>query len=392
MPFDPDIVNKVYAVMKRDLILNYYKKHRRHLSMNLIHPELAQYFIQNKPIPQSLIQRYDIWENLEFKKNFEYDYTPDQTELLRDSALCLPLKYWSQQYHACMFKILYGKKPPGDFRKEHKAETRTIRAFFKSTPDKVKETIKNHILNPDEQNHVVNICLKEQELTPYGRAFIVQTEEQRLIQTSSEFHISAKIFPYVPQQSMTDNEIKENQRTLGHIADLEDKGEVFVLDLTKWCLFWRHYIVYRSGVLYDQLFGFTRFYSDRHRHSIDCNILPNSRLSPPDYDNYGNPIPGTNFMNRFSGGFEGLRQKQWTHITECACVYATELKGVEGKILGQGDNKVIVVRYAPGDDKAAKRDLFIRNLYKVFAGIGHELKREETWNSIYLHEYGKART
>jgi Paramyxovirus RNA dependent RNA polymerase. len=190
---------------------------------------------------------------------------------------------------------------------------------------------------------------------------------------------------------MTDNEIVENQRTLGHIRDMEHNSEVFVLDLTKYCLFWRHYVVTQFGEVYDELFGFENFYSQRHRHSLDCNIFSNSRLRPPAYRDGNIPIPGPDYMNRFSGGYEGLNQKQWTHITECACQLAMEMTGVEGRIMGQGDNQVILVNYKARDDKATLRDLMIRNLYVVLAGIGHRLKREETWNSRYLHEYGKAR-
>lgn len=130
MEFDDAIIERVHAVMIRDLILNYYKKHRKHLSLKICPPDLCRYILEGKPIPASFNTRYDIWKEVVFDKNFEYDYTPDQTELLRDSALCLPLRYWSQQYDSCMYQILYNKPPPPRFREKHKANTRTINAFL----------------------------------------------------------------------------------------------------------------------------------------------------------------------------------------------------------------------------------------------------------------------
>lgn len=129
---------------------------------------------------------------LTFAKNFEYNYTPNQTELLKDSALAHPLRGWAKQFDRCAFKKTNNQKPPPSFYAIKDYQVRTIPAFLKSTPEKVKEVIEQIMADPPEEDHTVNICLKEQELTQYWRAFIVQTERQRLAQTSA---VIRKILP-----------------------------------------------------------------------------------------------------------------------------------------------------------------------------------------------------
>lgn len=202
-------------------------------------PELIDVLSQNRPVPLELHRRHDLWEQIIFGKTFEYDYTPDMVELLKDSACANPLSAWGKGYDRCGFNILYGKQPPPSTYVSPNPITRVILAYLKSHPDALREYIAQIEQGfYDEDHHVAVISGKECELkTETGRGFTIQTFLQRMLQSSNEFNTSKKVFPYVPEQSMTDTEVTETRRLLAQIKGLQSDCELFVLDLKKWCLF-----------------------------------------------------------------------------------------------------------------------------------------------------------
>lgn len=52
------------------------------------------------------------WDTINFDKIFEYDYTIDTAELLKDSALAPEYKNWGAGYDKCAFNYLYNKPNP----------------------------------------------------------------------------------------------------------------------------------------------------------------------------------------------------------------------------------------------------------------------------------------
>lgn len=96
-----------------------------------------------------------------------------------------------------------------------------------------------------------------------------------------------KIFLYVPEQSMTDSEVTEVKRLLEQVKGILNENEFFVLDLKKWCLFWRWEAIIELRRMYDQLFGFKKIFTNAHTYFIGCNVFANFKLFPPDYDQNG---------------------------------------------------------------------------------------------------------
>lgn len=393
IPIDRNIVDQVMGVTIRNFCINYWKKNKTYPKIVTSPPELVDILSQNKPIPPGLHRRYDLWEQVIFGKTFEYDYTPDMVELLKDSACANPLSAWGKGYDRCGFNILYGKEPPPSTYTSPNPITRVVLAYLKSHPDALREYVTQIEQGLyDEDHHVAVIAGKECELkAETGRGFTIQTFMQRMLQSSNEFNTSKKVFPYVPEQSMTDTEVTETRRLLAQIKGLQSDCELFVLDLKKWCLFWRWESVIKLGRMYDQLFGFKRVFTNAHTYFINRNIFSNQRLFPPDYDQEGKPIPGPFFLNDFVGGMEGMHQKRWTHLTEGALELAAEMTGVEIQIIGQGDNQIVILKYKPGQDRNQVRKAFRDNLVLVLQGLGHKLKEKETWISNQTHEYGKLR-
>lgn len=144
--------------------------------------------------------------------------------------------------------------------------------------------------------------------------------------------------------------------------------------------------------MYDELFGFSQLYKTSHLFFNSSHVFTNNRLSPPDFDYMGRPIPGPLYMNNFIGGMEGMQQKKWTHITECLIQLTLEKTGLAGEIMGQGDNQVILLKLDKKDPSSdLKRTNFLIALDSNFKKIHHELKEKETWYSAHLHEYSKQR-
>nr|DBA44204.1 TPA_asm: RNA-dependent RNA polymerase [forcipomyiae 1 virus] len=391
-PMNLNTLDEINGVMRRKFCVDYMKVKKQYPKFKSVPYELSKILKQNKPIPTHLYKRYDLWSNVVFAKTLEYNFTPDQSEIQKDSSVAAPLSCWGSQYDVCAWSYHYGKTQPPPSSKTS-PETRTLGHFLRADEDEVFKLMNQLSMNQyNEDNHVSVQCQKELELG--ARSFNKQTPEQRLIQTSLEFNVSKGIFPFVPEQGMTDSEIKTTKRTLDHIRQL-DKGHsvFFSMDFIKWCLNWRKEATRRCGMMYDELFGLNGHYEQSHNYFIDCNIFCNSRMHPPDYDYFGNPIPGPFFMNDYAGGFEGMHQKKWTHITTCALVLALEKIDMKGTIMGQGDNQVLIINFGNISDEELKKqvDLVAKTINEISRDMHHELKLTETWHSRHLHEYGKFR-
>lgn len=386
-----DYLRMMEGVMRREMCTNYYKKHNRYPNIVSCPPSLAR-LLKNKPLQESSYKLYSDWASVVFGKSFEFDYVPDQADMVKDSASAVNRSAWGSMYDKCSFKHRYGKSAP--MYKKPIYKTRTIEAYLHSGEGEIRKLIENQDNgNFDKEDWICVECQKECELKGVsGRAFTKQTPPRRLIQTTMEHNIATQIFPYVPEQSMTDSEIKNAQRIL-HQVDSMQRTSIFVsLDLKKWCLNWRHEVVEGTGRMYDELFGLKTLYKNSHLFFVGCLVLSNNRLTPPDYDVTGEPIESEVCCKSFVGAMEGMCQKFWTHPTGALIRLVMETTNVSGDIMGQGDNQVIVLHFSKDDTQIdSKLQAFLQNLSAGFQGMNHELKRKETWWSKYLHEYSKQR-
>nr|QEM39177.1 RNA-dependent RNA polymerase [Guadeloupe mosquito mononega-like virus] len=390
---DQDLIDEVLAVVKREFCINYYNKHSVYPNISEC-PEDFRFIQSNVPCPKRFMKQYELWGTIKFAKTLDFNYCVDESELTKDSAAAVPLSRWPEMYDPCAFKYLYNKSAPPRVMSSKRVYKRVIDAYLDSTPDKVKQLIDERdagVFNNDD--HIAVECGKEcEQKTNSGRAFTKQTPDQRLIQTCMELNVSENIFPYVPQQSMGDGEIRNVRRILDQVKALVGKSEFMCIDFKKWCLNWRHVSVYGIGEIYDSLFGLNRLFRDAHLHFVGCGVFNNNRLCPPDYDRHLNPVPGDNFLNNFLGGMEGMHQKKWTHVCIALIMLTLEKVGLKGEVMGQGDNQVILIQY-PNDCSNVSdcRSLFINTLDINLRRMGHQLKEKETWFSTHLHEYSKQR-
>lgn len=390
---DPELIKELSAVARRDFTFQY-KKKKGHYPPVASCPKELKWLQKNKHFQSKYNKRYDLWSQVKFQKCLDFNYCQDASELVKDSSTATNTSAWSDMYDRCAFYMRYHKGYPRHCKGEKIYTNRTIEHYLQADEDEVRKLVTERdkgVINPEDMICVE--CGKECEIKiDSGRAFTKQTPPQRLIQTVMELNIATGIFPFVPQQSMIDGEIRNTRRILDQVKHLQSGHQFISLDLKKWCLFQRHESTSFIGEMYDELFGFSQLYKTSHLFFNSSHIFTNNRLSPPDFDHMGRPIPGPLYMNNFIGGMEGMQQKKWTHITECLIQLTLEKSGLAGEIMGQGDNQVILLKLDKNEPSSdLKRTNFLIALDANFKKIHHELKEKETWYSSHLHEYSKQR-
>lgn len=391
VPIDIEDVNAVKWTFIKTFCMNFYRQKHRwpKVKIESINPHLRFYFESNSKSVYMSNLPLSYWGSIIFEKNFDYDYSPNTAELIKDSAISLPRSLWSQNYDSCAFNRLYGKRKPYTYQQE---ERRAVLKYLKGTPDdlrlKMRELDEGYF---DIEDNVAFLCRKERELNVKGRYFVKQTYRQRLAQTSSEKNISETIFKYMNGQTMTDSELTLTKKHCAAVSGLQGALEIVVLDFEKWNLKFRHGLVYAIGECLDQLFGLSGFYTNAHLWFPSCQVFSNSRLSPPDYDAQGNAIPGQFMHIDHLGGMEGMHQKKWTIVSECVAVYVSDQLALKTTVLCQGDNQVVMMRYTKDQvpEKQNIRKSFLERLSHMNERLNLKLKTKETWMSNRLFSYGK---
>lgn len=389
---DLNLITQLDGIMRRDICVNMLKKKGFYPKIRFYPGELVC-LSTGKPPNAKEMKNYELWSRVRFSKNFNFNYSPDLSEITKDSS-CAPNKSaYSIQYDRCAYMYLYGKGPPRLSPAVKRGHLRSIDAYIKATPGLVRKLItdrENGIYDPED--HIIVQCGKELELKEdSGRAFTKQTSNQRYVQVSLEQNIADSIFPFVPEQSMTDSEIVIINRHMSQVFALGGSSVVINIDLTKWCLRQRAINTSFGGKMYDELFGLKGIYEDSHNFFYYVTATCNSRFSPPDYDHAGNPIPGPFFLDNFLGGCEGMKQKAWTHITSAVLKLALEELNLRGSVMGQGDNQIVIIHMSRTDNPQQVTLEFIDYITALFSKINHKVKPRETWYSKNLHEYGKTR-
>ena len=252
-----DVIRNAHSIFGRDFAYEYKRQKKRWPLMRYIPDPLRLPILKNEYPSSVLYKSLDLWHEVEFSKIFDNDFSPDRSELLKDSSLASPCSEWYSNYDPCAFSNLYGKKkpkfPPGTKR----STTRTMKRFLVGHPRETEIKIKNMDLNYlDLEHSTAIVCRKERELKLEGRSYLKQTYEQRLCQTSMELNLSKNVMKYFKEQTMTEGEL-EQLRRMGATVHKQGKNlEVLNIDLSKRNSAFRHTLVYFFGKTIDQMFGF----------------------------------------------------------------------------------------------------------------------------------------
>jgi hypothetical protein len=374
----------------------YYKLHKVYPFINVpdSHP-LKDKIQSNLPIHYDEITSFSIgiWADVDFDNVLEFDYSVDTLDLLKDSSLCSTRPNWYQDYDHCAFMNLHNQKKPRGGTPDIK---RTILQFLlgdaQETKRKIVEVDEGY--TNIERDGIAVLCPKEQELSgPAGRPFLKQTYYQRLNQTCKEKNIATKVMPYSKDQMMTVTELELEHRKLEAVKGMTEGLTMINIDFVKWNLQFRHELVMPFGKKLDQLFGMKSLYTYEHTWFWSAVCLSNNRMTPPRIGENLQPEIGEYCHKSHLGGFEGMNQKKWTLITQSAIRVVALRHNLKVFILGQGDNQVIIIKFNKHqlDNQEELRIKFVDDLSDYFKTLGHELKKEETWCSKQLFDFGKVR-
>ncbi|UHR49718.1 MAG: RNA-dependent RNA polymerase [Hangzhou lispivirus 1] len=421
---DPAQLKKVLGAFNRMIILEFIAQRRRwpKCTLNEDCESIAmRRLVNTKPIA---ISEYDLvidlkdWSYIEFGHEFQFDDFPDFTSLLADTAISPYLQNWYTIFSRDLLNVTI----PETIEESRRVLIEVLRRE-KIDCKEIRETIQSG--NIPESWFVVGLHSKERELKIKARLFAMLCLEIRLYFNMTEKNIAEKIFPLIPYQTMTwtDAELNKVMLNLSSLHAGRDKGAagnyvyvIISLDFNKFNQKWRYSSTEGVFKNIDRLFGTPGLLDFSHKFFQQAFFYLSSNLRPPwtlTRDNGRKDYPLTDIPHLVfesettwlgqEGGCEGLRQKGWTAIIVSALVANSFDTGVEGQIIGQGDNQVIVASFKIPDEgmdsdeyirdheqELTKRvQAYMENLKKITNGIGMDLKLQESWVSTKLLNYGK---
>ncbi|WPV62782.1 MAG: RNA-dependent RNA polymerase [Jingmen bat rhabdovirus 2] len=243
---------------------------------------------------------------------------------------------------------------------------------------------------------------KERELKKKGRFFSMMTFVLRLYFVSTEWLIEKYVLPLLPEITMCKDQLEFTQQLL-NASERDPEQEsvthhMISIDFEKWNNFQRDESTRTVFEVIDKMFGFKSVVSRTHELFSSCTVI---------YANALHKIPSNledsppYCWNNHLGGFEGLRQKGWSVIGALLIRYVSFLTRVSTKVLLQGDNQVIIIRYKMARGMSNEEHTrtkhrhcqitnnFLDRLSEHCNSLGLRTKPEETWMSAHLLYYGK---
>ncbi|DBA36780.1 TPA_asm: L [Populus betacytorhabdovirus 1] len=282
---------------------------------------------------------------------------------------------------------------------------------------------------PDD-DCVIGLYPKERELNNVPRMFSLMSAEMRKYIVMTEHMLADDILPFFPQITMTADLLSLTKMIYSATKIQERSGSLIsgedstILNLDKQLRNQFKYISvcinmdfekWNLNMRRDATFGvFTqlgRCYGMENLFNVTYDIFYRSYIYVAD-ENYkifsdpnspdGLATDGVNSYRGHIGGFEGLRQKGWTIFTVVVIKMICEKHKIQYKLMGQGDNQVLVLKlYTNQLDSAgnfteegveelkSKLSNIMGDLEMTFGDLGLPLKTLESWKSESLFLYGK---
>lgn len=244
------------------------------------------------------------------------------------------------------------------------------------------------------------MCLypKEKEFKLEPRMFAMMVFEMRMAWTLLESNIADNVFQYMPQQTMT----KSRADTIKMFLDMTkppQEGDMLTLliesDLSQWCQHWRALTVHQVGDILDDMFELPGAYSYIHSFFKDCMMVVRVKgCRPPGIEQKDPPESDLLYYNDL-GGKEGIQQKLWTLCTYSMIDLALKDLPISYRLVGQGDNQVVSVRFhrrpnvSDKDQLVTMRETILSRLQSECERIGQDLKPDECLESTTVITYSK---
>ncbi|DBA36821.1 TPA_asm: L [Trifolium betacytorhabdovirus 1] len=271
------------------------------------------------------------------------------------------------------------------------------------------ESVDNHPDGFDKDLLIIGEYPKEREMNPVARMFALMSMVMRSYVVITENMLSENVLPLIPGITMTYSLLDLSKEMVKNTLSLSDgsrfsKTFCINMDFEKWNLNMRKEATYHVFLRLGQIFGLPSLYNKTYDVFSKSVIYLADGSYIPQFDENLDLLetdPDLAYEGHL-GGFEGLRQKGWTIFTVVLISYVCNQLGIKYKLMGQGDNQVLIVEiYSQAarhggltsngaiiEIKATLRQLIDR-LEMVFADVGLPLKKLETWTSDRFFSYGK---
>ena len=140
----------------------------------------------------------------------------------------------------------------------------------------------------------------------------------------------------------------------------------------------------------DRFFGLKQVFWLAQFVPYRCLVIVNNRFCCPPVQLGGEPVESELSTRQAKHWMEGLSQKEWTLVTQCLILVLAERTKCPSRLLGQGDNQMNLIQppRATVNIETFSRN-YLDELGRLAADGGLQLKKEETWISTILFEYGK---
>ncbi|QMP82314.1 RNA-dependent RNA polymerase [Coleopteran arli-related virus OKIAV107] len=348
------------------------------------------------------------WEEVEFMKEFEFDYHIDYLDVCEDKAISPYLND---------LPTIYAKESlgwdPGKPTSSRRVLLELMRKTTVSPVDICKKIMNREV--PDQWK-IILVHSKEREIKIEPRLFAMFVLEMRIYYCITEANISNTIFRYFPQQTMTlsENELTKRLYSMANDDSTDLTLPVFMsIDFKSWNIHWQYATTYETFKHIDDLFGTPGLYTYSHIFFQEAIVALSSRFNPPkciitsSRRRWKQNITDDDDLlwKNHLGGFEGIRQKGWTLVTILLLLIVELRTGIKSYIIGQGDNQFLKLML-PIDKRTRNLDKNayiyshqekISNMLKDYmailsttaSGFNLVIKTEESWFSSCIINYGK---
>jgi hypothetical protein len=326
------------------------------------------------------------WNDVEFGKFMEFDYSPDYLDMIDDKAICpgasKAAEFWFDP-------------SPTSYR-------RLLESLIKKSDVdtyKIVERMRRGIFLLEER--IIELTQKEREFKESARCFCKLVFEVRLFFVLTEANLKrfmggeAGDNGYLPQQTMTMSNSKLKKRLYDLTCNKKRDNTCLVeVDFTRWNLRWRAASVNPISRTLEKIFGLQGVFSQAHNFFASSTIVLTDKHSLPTGVKKGMPAhlwPDSPLVWRnHVGGFEGIQQTLWTICTTAMMYYSLRDENCSFQMAGQGDNQVFYISFDL-KNQTLQRALtkLLRNMEHNCQRLNHEVKPEECVDSTTVLTYGK---
>lgn len=324
------------------------------------------------------------WKSCTFPRIFEFDFAPNYLELMDDKSI----SFYRSNIRANWMSP------------EHQKSQRRLLLEMISREEVSARAIVYMVMRREIPLDwlIVSLYPKEREFKIEPRMFSMLVFEMRLYFTLLESNLADNVFKYLPQQTMTKSRLETGKILLEMTkpVKLDHMINLFLeVDLSRWNLRWRQLTVHTVGETLDDMFGLPGVYTFVHWFFSHCMICVRvADLEPPGLD-LDNPPESDLLWYDHKGGFEGLSQKHWTICTYSMVDLALYDLPVSYRLIGQGDNQIISLRFARDPDILEKehliqmRDTVLFRIQNECSRTNQIVKPEECLESTTVLTYSK---